>query len=211
MKKRRMTNKLCMTLMATTLSNKQQRQPPPPNHNLHREDEGGNLANPEKTYIDTEEADNNSIKQHPSIKKEGAGHQPLQPVNNHNSLPTTTKLSDGAGEQTGEAADRKNTSGLPHFLPDLNNLVSEEVDREVVEEIINDDEMFAADIWIENGIVKKISSQQLKAPEGAQVIEANGRWVLPAESMFTHNSPQIALLQISLLVLKLLWLEAPLL
>uniref|UniRef100_A0A915DYN5 Amidohydrolase-related domain-containing protein n=1 Tax=Ditylenchus dipsaci TaxID=166011 RepID=A0A915DYN5_9BILA len=59
-------------------------------------------------------------------------------------------------------------------------------------QIINDDEMFAADIWIENGIVKKISSQQLKAPEGAQVIEANGRWVLPAgidvHTQFSANS-----------------------
>ncbi|KAI1714521.1 amidohydrolase family domain-containing protein [Ditylenchus destructor] len=47
-------------------------------------------------------------------------------------------------------------------------------------QIINDDEIFAGDILIEGGIIKKISPNPLKAPVNAHVIEANGRWILPA-------------------------------
>uniref|UniRef100_A0A7E4W352 Amidohydro-rel domain-containing protein n=1 Tax=Panagrellus redivivus TaxID=6233 RepID=A0A7E4W352_PANRE len=45
--------------------------------------------------------------------------------------------------------------------------------------IVNDDSMFAADILIEDGIIKQVSPSLLP-PENAEVIEASGQLVLPA-------------------------------
>lgn len=46
-------------------------------------------------------------------------------------------------------------------------------------QIVNDDEIFEADILIEDGVIQQVSSK-IDAPEGAEVIDASGKFVLPA-------------------------------
>uniref|UniRef100_A0A1I7UXG8 Amidohydro-rel domain-containing protein n=1 Tax=Caenorhabditis tropicalis TaxID=1561998 RepID=A0A1I7UXG8_9PELO len=45
--------------------------------------------------------------------------------------------------------------------------------------IVNDDEIFEADILIEDGVIQQVSPK-IEAPEGAEVIDASGKFVLPA-------------------------------
>ncbi|KAI1733302.1 amidohydrolase family domain-containing protein [Ditylenchus destructor] len=81
----------------------------------------------------------------------------------------------GAGMVTAVngAEDRGTDSGMGDGSSDSVILIKDA-------RIINDDEIFAGDILIEGGIIKKISPNSLKAPDNAHVIEANGRWILPA-------------------------------
>ncbi|CAD5221842.1 unnamed protein product [Bursaphelenchus okinawaensis] len=46
-------------------------------------------------------------------------------------------------------------------------------------QIVNDDSIFAADIYIEDGVIKQILPN-LEIPEQAEIIEAAGKWILPA-------------------------------
>ncbi|CAD5227066.1 unnamed protein product [Bursaphelenchus xylophilus] len=46
-------------------------------------------------------------------------------------------------------------------------------------QIVNDDSIFAADIYIEDGVIKQILPN-LEVPEQAEIIEASGKWILPA-------------------------------
>lgn len=46
-------------------------------------------------------------------------------------------------------------------------------------QIVNDDEIFEADILIEDGVIQQVAPK-IDAPEGAEVIDAAGKFVLPA-------------------------------